>query len=195
MLDQINSVYIPKIDLTNTETEYFKIIDYAGRIKSGKLYRYKWNCICKLCNKNCVIRGDYLRLNKTKSCGCIILKSGTNHKDWDGYGELYLDQYSSIKRSAEIRGIQFEVTIDFLWNLYLKQNKLCALTGLPITLLQSKRNRGTASVDRIDSNQPYTATNIRWVHKDINIMKNVLSDEQLYFYAQKIIENKENNAR
>ena len=42
------------------------------------------------------------------------------------------------------------------------------------------------SVDRIDSSKGYIIDNIRWIHKDINVMKNSFSDE--YFtYLCKLI--------
>lgn len=56
-----------KLDLTNTETDYFKIISPAPN-KNNRTY---WNCICKRCNKECVIPTDSLRGDRTKSCGCL----------------------------------------------------------------------------------------------------------------------------
>jgi hypothetical protein len=56
-----------KLDLTGTETEYFKIISPAPNIKN----RTAWNCICKRCGKSCIITTDSLRGSKVKSCGCL----------------------------------------------------------------------------------------------------------------------------
>lgn len=63
-------VYIPQktpanyIDLTGTETEYFKIISRAPNKGSGT----RWNCQCKICGDYCV--KDRANLFRDKSCGC-----------------------------------------------------------------------------------------------------------------------------
>jgi len=63
-------------------------------------------------------------------------------------------------------------------NLFIKQNKKCALTGLDIKFgvrndkITGTYEETTASLDRIDSSKGYVKGNIQWVHKDINIMKN-----------------------
>lgn len=58
-----------------------------------------------------------------------------------------------------------------LWNLFEKQERKCAMTGLGLTLRGYGKPPGTASVDRIDSSKGYTKDNIQWVHKDVNKMK------------------------
>lgn len=51
-----------------------------------------------------------------------------------------------------------------------KQKSLCALTGLPIHIGNTK-HKTTASLDRIDSNKGYIVGNVQWLHKDINRLK------------------------
>ena len=68
------------------------------------------------------------------------------------------------------------ITIEYAWELFLKQEKKCSLSGLEITIgLSGKYN--TASIDRIDSSKGYEPGNIQWVHKDINFMKRTYSQE------------------
>lgn len=78
--------------------------------------------------------------------------------------------WDEIKNRAKKRNIQFSVSIDEAWKVYLRQNKRCALTGQPLEFISSGY-RGTASLDRIDSDKPYVSHNIQWVLGDINIMK------------------------
>ncbi len=103
---------------------------------------------------------------RTKSC---ITCSGRETKDnpaWKGYQEIYGSFFNRIKRQAKERDIPFNITIEQVWEQYLKQDRKCALTGLSLTFQEN------ASIDRVDSNQGYCADNIQIVHKDINLMKN-----------------------
>ena len=69
-----------------------------------------------------------------------------------------------------------EITKSDLWDLFVKQEGRCALSGVPIELLIRKRS--TASLDRINSTGSYTLNNIQWVHKDVNRMKSNLPPER-----------------
>lgn len=78
-----------------------------------------------------------------------------------------------IKNQAIKRGIIFLITIDDVWDVYIKQNKKCALSGLDIKFKEvGDANRDkTASLDRIDSTKGYEVGNIQIVHKTVNRMK------------------------
>jgi len=47
--------------------------------------------------------------------------SGNQHPDFKGYGELNLKKFSNLQREADRRKILFQVTIQELWELFLKQ--------------------------------------------------------------------------
>lgn len=99
------------------------------------------------------------------------LKRRKGVSDMSGY------YWMTIIKNAEVRNMQVNITKEYAYDIYLQQNKLCALSGLEITMDNYTRNSGTASLDRIDSLKGYEIGNIQWVHKDINIMKNNHSDE------------------
>ena len=94
-----------------------------------------------------------------------------------GYNKLSAVYYNQIKRHAEDNDRLFNISIKELWDLFVKQNRKCALTDKPITL-EIKRTIQTASLDRIDSNGDYTIDNVQWLHKDINRLKNNYTQEQ-----------------
>lgn len=75
----------------------------------------------------------------------------------------------------------FLLTMKQAWDLFKRQKGLCAISGVAIKLPFSSRLRGaekqTASLDRIDSALPYELDNVQWVHKVVNIMKHVQSQE------------------
>lgn len=127
-------------------------------------------CICgKIVNR----RPELLaRVNMTNNCGCEPRGS------WKGVGSLSQTFFGRIKRSAKIRNFDFDISIKYAWELYEKQNGKCALTGLDIPFGENTTDKNDASLDRIDSSLGYTKDNIQWVHKDINIMKMDMNQEE-----------------
>lgn len=47
----------------------------------------------------------------------------------------------------------------------------------------------TASIDRIDSSNGYIEDNIQWVHKDVNMMKQKMTNIELIEMCKLIVEN------
>jgi hypothetical protein len=100
--------------------------------------------------------------------GAHIVKRGIQIA-W-GYKDITSERWYSLLHSAKSRNLEVSIKIEDVWNLYLKQNKKCALSGLPV-LYSKDRRKITASVDRIDSKKGYTLDNIQIVHRDINRLK------------------------
>jgi hypothetical protein len=98
--------------------------------------------------------------------------------------------FSSLLKRARERGSEDKVDFDIIYleELYKRQEKKCALTGWDI--LFTKRGVNTASVDRIDSTKEYTKDNIQIIHKNINRMKNIFSDEYFYRVCEAITKNR-----
>lgn len=102
------------------------------------------------------------------------------HHAWTGYGNISGKSFYVLKRGADSRNLEFNITIEDIWNLYVKQKGRCSLSGLEIMLTNGYEDKlKTASVDRIDSSKGYTLDNIQWVHKHINVMK--VDFDQDYF--------------
>lgn len=106
------------------------------------------------------------------------------NKAWKGYKDISGDFWRTIKEAGIKKGLGFNLTIEYIWKLYEKQNGQCALSGLPLVLdvsLGSLNKNGyqkrTASLDRIDSGKGYLKGNVQWVHKDINQMKSNRTDQ------------------
>ena len=89
--------------------------------------------------------------------------------------------------------------MEYLWNLFLEQNKKCALSGLELILNPrwSHQKNGrmenvqTASLDRIDNTKGYILGNVQWVHKQVNFMKGSLSENKFIEYCNLIVKNNE----
>lgn len=51
-----------------------------------------------------------------------------------GCGELRSCLVSQYKDNAKRRGIPFDLSVKYLWEIFEKQEKKCVLTGLPICI-------------------------------------------------------------
>ncbi len=87
------------------------------------------------------------------------------------YEDISVSWFNTKARRAKQRNYDFLVTIEDIWDIYIAQNKVCALSGVPIDF------KGTASLDRIDSSIPYVRGNVQIVHKDLNYMKYIYSQD------------------
>ena len=77
-----------------------------------------------------------------------------------------------------------------MWDLFIKQNRKCALSGLELSFPKINGDQSyTASIDRIDSSLGYIEGNVQWVHKDINIMKNKYDQDYFIQMCKLISEN------
>jgi hypothetical protein len=143
---------------------------------------FKFLCICD-CGKKKEIYGTHLKKGVTKSCGCDR-KFGPKHPKWTGFGEIsgnwwngHIGRHLKSNRKSR-QNITVTITPKYMWELFLKQDRKCALSGKEITIIGKS---GTASIDRIDCSKGYTEENVQWVHKDINRMKNIFKQE--YFLS------------
>jgi len=154
-----------------------------------------WECQCECGTVKNVYSTHLIQGNSRGCLNCMgKSKRGKNHKQWTGCGDICGDYWNSIKRGASgdkgrRKSVVFEITIEFAWDLFLKQNKKCAISGIPINI-DYKQHSGqhTASLDRIDSSIGYTEDNVQWVHKDVNMMKRTY-DQDYFIQMCTIIAN------
>ena len=99
--------------------------------------------------------------------------------------QRYKNNKHSIKNRIDIYTCDFTME-QFLnhWEEHKKKygGLICAISGLPMTHIglndpsnKYKRNWTNISVDRLDSDQPYTLKNIIFIRWDINLSKRDLS--------------------
>lgn len=97
------------------------------------------------------------------------------------HGEIRKNHYKNIAYSARHRSLDFQITPQYVWRLFLAQDRKCALSGVELVMDSMKTNdkRRTASLDRIDSSVGYIEGNVQWVHKSVNLQKGSMSDKDL----------------
>jgi hypothetical protein len=98
---------------------------FAYRRSGRSDIEYYWEFECD-CGKKTIARRDRVtaKNNSIISCGCQ-----RNVNKFKGVGELSQSQWYHIEKNAKIRGIDFNLKTEAVWELFLKQDRKCALTG------------------------------------------------------------------
>jgi hypothetical protein len=137
-------------------------------------------------NNSCLRRA--LR-NNSPCIPCRNIINGKKHLVETGYRDIPLYWFNAKKKSAEAKGREFTIDIEYIWRMYLKQKKVCALSGLPLDFNKQTEN-GIVSIDRIDNNKGYVKGNVQLLHKDVNYMKWTYEQEYFIHLCKLIINNK-----
>jgi hypothetical protein len=144
-----------------------------------------WICDCT-CGKRARVAPSHLCRGKLKSCGCSKpLRRGENGNNWCGFADFPGALLSGVRYRAARKNLPFDLTSEFLWKLYLQQDRKCALTGYPIDF--QNKSPYKASIDRIDATKGYVQDNVQWVCKDINYMKHTLSQDKFIKLCKAVI--------
>lgn len=108
------------------------------------------------------------------------------------YEEIAGSYWYTVIYAAHKRELVFDITPEYAWEIYLKQNRKCALSGMEIYFNECMNDKTTqtASLDRKDSKQGYIVGNIQWVHKKINRMKSNLNEVEFIQLCKMIAGNK-----
>lgn len=163
-------------DLTGQRFGKLVVERYDSDEPSRRTY---WICKCD-CGNTKSVRALYLKQGDTASCGCQTYRKGKDSPCWTGYEEISGHQWWEIKKGARIRDLHFNLSIQEAWQKFINQEKRCALTG------ESLEMRRNASLDRIDSSKGYSAENIQWLTKKINVMKWDLPQEEFLALCKKV---------
>jgi hypothetical protein len=176
-------------DLTGQKFNKLTVISKAESKYNGHSKMSMWLCRCE-CGQTKIVAGCSLRSKNTKSCGKCPNRKAHNRK---GHGEISGAYWANLRHGAESRKIEMSITEKQAWDLFLQQERKCAISGVELIFASNYMKGGaaiqTASLDRIDRRKGYIIGNVRWVHKHINMMKNVLSDEEFIGWCKIVVEH------
>lgn len=179
---------IPKTDVSNNligyKTKYLEVIDKTD-IK--KYNEKSWICKC-VCGNTCILTTRQIHTQIT--CGC---NKGRSEKEFDDYLQHpykeIIHYWYYITNDAKRRNLELQITSEKAYEIFLRQNKKCALSNIDLRLKQNNLNIcDCASLDRIDSSKGYTEDNVQWIHKKLNFMKNILSNTEFIYWCT-LVEN------
>jgi len=146
-----------------------RVVSFHSRQRNG-ISSWKWEC------EKCGNVGN-APISSIKIRKCIRCSQGSaaDSPILLSYGEICQGYYLRLRRAAKYRNWEWVMSPEDLWNLFLKQNRKCALSGREIGFCPkwstSDTKGTTASLDRIDSTLGYTPDNVWWIHKDFQAMK------------------------
>lgn len=133
-------------------------------------HRTRWYCKCD-CGRFKIVRNDCLIGGHTQSCGCAWRKARSARTNY-AVGEIRRLWWNNQTKGALDRQLKFTISPDYAWELFLKQDRKCALSGIPLRFKAFQSDyEANASIDRIDSSEGYIPGNVQWVDKRINRMK------------------------
>jgi len=128
---------------------------------------------CKECfsNYESVKKGYIKKSNESKSDLKVYLRHKTSY----------------LERKCKIKNLHFDLTKEFLFDLYIKQKGKCFYTGLDIKHNVGCHQFDSISVDRLNPNIGYTQDNIVLAAFAINSFKGMMSEEEFKKYLILII--------
>ena len=176
-------------NLVGKKFHHLTVKNQGNGISYGSAKKISYICECD-CGNIVEITAQSIVNGNTKSCGCFKKKRNIE-VNFKGYKDITGEYWSNVKEGAKRRNLEFAITLTEVWELYEKQNRKCALSGVEIIFGPTGKN--TASIDRIDNKRGYILDNIQILHKDINIMKNKFEQEYFIGVCQKISKNRESN--
>ena len=107
-----------------------------------------------------------------------------------GIERLLTERFAGLRDRAIRNGLVVDFDKEYLRELWITQNQRCAISGVEMTtVFFSGRVPSNMSVDRIDSEKGYIRGNVQLVCMAVNQMKSDLSNEELLFFCNKIVEN------
>lgn len=105
--------------------------------------------------------------------------------------QLINKRFLGLKDRAKKLNLEIDIDIDYLKELWNKQEGKCALSKINMTNISNKgRILTNLSIDRIDSKLGYIKNNIQFVCMAVNQMKSDLTLDELYFLCESILKNK-----
>lgn len=170
-------------DIKNGNYDFIKVIEQTDKRAYGGNIIWKVECCCGK-----IVFWTKRQIQYYKSCGCK--KTGLHYqKVWKGCGEISGAFFSSIRKNARDRKIEFKIKVQDVWELFLRQDRKCALTGVDLKFGNKRlHEETTASLDRIDSKKGYVIENLQWLHKRVNFMKQQFDQQEFIDWCKKIVE-------
>lgn len=177
------------VSIIGQKIDRLEVMSFYDKIKSGKKIKERYLCKCS-CGKIKICLKQRLLDGRNTSCGCGN-DSGKLNRKWEGCGEISGTFFKSIQKGAKKRNLYFNITIEQIWDLFLKQNRKCALTNRELGFDCNAKYK--ASLDRIDSNKGYTIDNVWWLHSKVNTIKWDLDINDFFEICSEVVKYKLEN--
>lgn len=125
------------------------------------------------CSRSCSGKGNIKNIPEESRGNTDNLRKGSQRDEFS--------QFRYHLRKTKSRDKDFNLTLEYLKEIWDKQKGICPYTGIKLKDWSHKTDSNsfyTASLDRIDSYKGYIKGNIQFVSRNVNYMKNSLSHEK-----------------
>ena len=141
--------------------------------------------VCK-CGKQAFCTKQELETGKRNRCDSC----GKKKRFGERVDDISINFFHNYKRSAQRRNIDFTITLEYVADLFRKQEGKCAISGMSIDIKGTPWKGQTGSLDRIDPTKGYVEGNVQWVHKLVNELKWDLQPQEFFTIIKQIYEHK-----
>lgn len=161
----------------------WEVIEKISKKDKNGFNVISWLCRCKCGTIAEKQTGDLKIAKRCRKC------QGLNHRSKEIVRQ---NDWTNIVRSAIARNFKLDIDKKYVIDLFIEQDKKCALTGLPIYFSElSGKSDGTASLDRIDSKLGYSKNNCQFLHKTVNKMKQNIDEKTFLEFCKYVSDNNE----
>lgn len=127
-------------DLTNTETDNFKVIDRAY----SKNQRVYWNCICKHCGNHIELHSN--QIERYSSCGCKHNRSSKERMAEISDPESLKTNKQTAKSTTGVRGVYYNKRKK-RYVAYINVDKKTKYLGSSVDLKEAAEIRHKAEIE------------------------------------------------
>lgn len=121
-----------------------------------------------------------------KICSCIL---GTKYKRARQQKDPFKEAHVRKRNACNIQSIRYELTPEYLKNMWDEQDGKCAALGLDIDLLAPRKSDHKATIDRIVPSMGYTQGNVKWVSLLANRVKTNCTDPEVFIKVAEYVRN------
>lgn len=127
-------------DLTNTETDNFKVIDKAYS-KNQRIY---WNCVCKHCGNHIELQSN--QIERYSSCGCKHNRSTKERMAEISDPKSLRTNKPTVKSTTGIRGVYFNKRKK-RYQVFINVDKKPKYLGSYVSLEEAAKIRREAEIE------------------------------------------------
>ena len=174
-------------DIVGKTFGHLTVLAFTGHNKHGQT---TYLCKCNCGHEYRTIRSKIINRVSKFCIRCVPSSTsgiGVTSKWRKGYKLICGRIWSKLIKRCQSLGRDFLISIEYAHALFDAQEGKCALSGVDLhfgqTYKEIKAGLTTASLDRIDSKVGYIEGNVQWIHKDINWMKQRLSQQKFIEYC------------
>lgn len=161
----------------------WEVIDERTQVISNVT---NWICRCDCGKEQFVPLNNLMNGSSTQCRKCGSITGGKKRRK--GYEDISGNYWSQLVYKIKKKGIPFELRIEDAWDVYLKQERKCALSGFDIYFsgYPYDRKKTNAALSLINVNGGYTKDNIQWIDKKLDKFKKNLDNQELLQIVNRI---------